>query len=54
HPGTTSLALIIKYSQLQQQPAEKKPQARSKTFKFGTLVTAELIIKKLEEKENLK
>lgn len=54
HPGTTSLASIMKYPQPQQQPVEKKPQARPKTFKFGTLVTAESIIKELEEKENLK
>ncbi|CAG8714138.1 10944_t:CDS:1, partial [Dentiscutata heterogama] len=44
----------MKYPQPQQQPVEKKPQARPKTFKFGTLVTAESIIKELEEKENLK
>jgi len=42
------------YPQPHQQPVEKKPQARPKTFKFGTLVTAESIIKELEEKENLK
>ncbi|CAG8625084.1 4102_t:CDS:2, partial [Scutellospora calospora] len=47
HPGTASLASIIKYPHPKQLSVEKKPQ-------FGTLVTAESIAKELEDIENVK
>jgi DDE superfamily endonuclease len=54
HPGTISLASIMRYPYPKSISVEEKPQTRSKAFKFGTLVTAESIIKELEDKENAK
>ncbi|CAG8453498.1 2875_t:CDS:1, partial [Dentiscutata heterogama] len=52
--GTVSLSLIMKYLHPSQLSVEKKPQVRPKAFKFETLMTAESIVKKLENKENVK
>ncbi|CAG8803645.1 35097_t:CDS:1, partial [Racocetra persica] len=54
HPGTAPLASILKYPHSKQLSVEKKPQNRPKNFKFGTLVTAESIVKELEDRENVK
>ncbi|CAG8778583.1 7755_t:CDS:1, partial [Cetraspora pellucida] len=45
---------ILKYPHSKQLSVEKKPQNRPKNFKFGTLVTAESIVKELEDRENVK
>ncbi|CAG8611309.1 31278_t:CDS:2, partial [Racocetra persica] len=54
HPGTVSLASIMNYPFPQQCSIEKKSQTRPKTFKFRPLITAELIVKELEDRENTK
>ena len=54
HPGKTPLASIMKYPYPKPVPSEKEPRARSKTFKFGTLVTADSIAKELQDMEDAK
>jgi len=51
HPGTAPLASILKYPYPKPGQSEKEPQARPKTFKFGTLVTADSITKELQDME---
>ncbi|CAG8682176.1 21871_t:CDS:1, partial [Racocetra persica] len=50
--GTVSLSSIMKYLHPRQLSVEKKPQVRLKAFKFGTLVTAESIVRELEDRDN--
>ena len=53
HPGTAPLASIMKYP-LNTIPADGEKRARPKTFKFGTLVTADSIAKELQDIEDAK
>jgi|SRR6185369_12571122 len=54
HPGTTSMASIMKYPYPKSTSIQEETRTRPKTFKFGTLVTAESITKELHDKEEEK
>lgn len=54
HPGTTSLATIMKYPLPKVANPEKSPLPRPKSFKFGALMTAEQITKELQDIEDKK
>jgi hypothetical protein len=54
HPGTTTMASIMKYPYPKPDSSQEKIQSRPKSFKFGALVTAESITKELHDKEETK
>ncbi|CAG8583129.1 2527_t:CDS:1, partial [Dentiscutata heterogama] len=49
NPRTVFLSSIMKYLYPKQLSVGKKPQVRPKAFKFGILVTAESIVRELED-----
>jgi hypothetical protein len=54
HPGTSSIVSIMKYPHPKPCSSQEETQRRPKNFKFGALVTADIIAKELNDKEEEK